>query len=70
MRAARTLWLRVSRDWARWAQVGGACLGLWQIAEWKIAGTEPNVGVMGFAGSLLLFQRAVSARRANSDEDE
>lgn len=69
MNAVRTLWRRVSQDWPRWAQVGGVLLGMWQIIEWKIAGSEPNVGVMGFAGSLLLFQRAVSARQRRGEDE-
>ena len=58
-------------EWSRWAQVIGFLLGLWQIVEWKILGArEPNVGVMGFAGSLMLLQRAVSARRQRQDHDD
>ena len=59
----RSLPQRISQDWPRWAQVGGFLLGSWQILEWQITGHEPNVGVMGFAGALLMFQRAVSAQR-------
>jgi hypothetical protein len=58
-------------EWSRWAQVIGFLLGLWQIVEWKILGArEPNVGVMGFAGSLMLLQRAVSARQQHQDDDD
>jgi hypothetical protein len=72
MTRARALWRRVSRDWPRWAQVGGLFLGSWQIIEWKVGGGEPNIGVMSFAGALLLFQRAASARHrlAAAEEEE
>jgi hypothetical protein len=69
MNQARALWRRTSQEWPRWAQVGGAVLGMWQILEWKLSGAEPNVGVMGFAGSLLLFQRAASARQKRDQQD-
>lgn len=60
----KAAWQHAAQDWPRWAQVGGILLGAWQIGEWKVWGhAEPNLGVMGFAGSLMLFQRAQSARR-------
>jgi hypothetical protein len=64
----RALWRNAQQEWPRWAQVGGFLLGTWQVLEWKLAGAEPNAGVMGFAASLLLFQRARSKRRRDADE--
>lgn len=56
------LFERALQDWPRWAQVAGIVLGTWQIGEWKVWGhAEPNAGVMGFAASLLLFERAARA---------
>lgn len=55
------------RDWPKWAQISGVVLGLWQIAEWKLGGAEPNAGVMAFAGSLVLLERAASARQRKDD---
>lgn len=57
----------VAREWPRWAQVAGLLLGAWQIVEWQIAGGEPNLGVMSFAGALLLFQRAASAHQRRTE---
>jgi hypothetical protein len=62
-----SLWQRVSQDWPRWAQVAGIFLGSWQILEWQLTGHEPSVGIMGFAGALLMFQRAVSAQQGRND---
>jgi hypothetical protein len=62
----RELGRRLSRflqDWPRWAQVAGILLGSWQIIEWRLTGREPSVGIMGFAGALLMFQRAAAAQR-------
>ena len=57
----RRLLGHIAKEWARWAQVGGLLLGTWQIVEWKVGGHEVNLGVMSFAGALLLFQRAKDA---------
>lgn len=66
--SARALLRRAYQEWPRLAQVGGIVLGLWQIVEWKIAGTEPNVGVMGFAGSLVLLERAAAGHRKRNGD--
>lgn len=58
----RTLLARVLEEWPRWAQVAGVLLGAWQIVGWQLGGGEPNAGVMGFAASLLLFERAAKAK--------
>lgn len=58
---------RTQQAWPRYAQIGGVLLGMWQILEWKLGGTEPNAGVMAFAGSLVLLERAASARQHKDD---
>jgi glucose-6-phosphate dehydrogenase assembly protein OpcA len=63
----RSLWLRVSRDWPRWAQVAGFLLGSEQVVAWWVAGREPNVGAMTFAGALLMFQRIADAQRKRDE---
>lgn len=62
------MWARVVQDWPRWAQVAGVLLGSWQILAWQVSGHEPNLGVMTFAGALLMFQRAATAARQRKDE--
>ena len=62
MSYVRKLWRRVSRDWPRWAQIGGLLLGAEQIVSWWVGGHEPNLGAITFAGALLMFQRVASAR--------
>ncbi len=65
----RVAWRVIGDGWPRWAQIVGILLGAWQVGEWKVWGrSEPNLGVMGFAGSLMLFQRAESARRRHDTE--
>jgi hypothetical protein len=37
--------------------VAGLLLGTEQILAWWLAGHEPNLGAITFAGALLMFQR-------------
>lgn len=65
MPRVRKLWGHLSNEWPRWAQVAGMLLGSEQVAAWWIAGREPNIGAMTFAGALLMFQRLANRKEGS-----
>lgn len=63
-------WRQLERlNWPQVARTAGVLLGTEQVAAWWLGGAEPNLGVMTFAGALIMIaQRTAEAQVRRNDK--